>query len=178
MSILSRIVAVVSFALLCAAPVARAGMATLEGIVKDASGQPLQGAEIRIQGNDAKVGIVHTDFRGHYAYPALESGTYQVTLLVNRVSKASITNVKTETGRTETLNFALQGGAGATPFTKGRHYVWIPASDLSGTHLGKWVEITNDGSKSPNGMRERMNNQGNALVKELWDQHPSQGGGM
>jgi Carboxypeptidase regulatory-like domain len=175
MSILSRIVAVVSFALLCAAPVARAGTATLEGIVKDASGQPLRGAEIRIQGSDAtKVGIIHTDAKGHYAYPALETGDYQVSLIVNGAVKASINNVKAQIGHTETLNFELKGG-GARPFAQGRHYVWIPANNIIGSHLGGWVEVTDDG-KSPQGMRERMNNQGNALVKELWDQHPSQGG--
>jgi len=175
MSMLSRIVPVVSLAFLFAAPVARAGVATLEGIVKDASGRPLPGAEIRIQGNDARVGVVHTDARGHYAYPALETGTYQVTLVVDHVTKAAIRNVKTEVGHTETLNFALQGGK-AQPFST-RHYVWIPGDQRIGTHLGAWVEVDNGTNIQP-GMQQRMNDRGNSTIRELWDEHPPQGSGL
>lgn len=176
MKVLSLIAAVVSLAFLSAAPVARAGVATLEGIVKDASGHPLQGAEIRIQGSDDKVGIVHTDASGRYSYPALETGTYRVSLVVRHVVKASIRNVKTESGHSETLNFALQSGVGAQPFGNGTHYVWVPANDQSGTHLGSWVESSDDTSRTPNGMRNRMNDAGNSFVREIRDQHPIQGG--
>jgi len=59
------------------------GSAGLSGFVKDSSGKPIQGAEIRIQGGDAnKIGKIHTKGDGHYSYPALEDGTYAVTLLV------------------------------------------------------------------------------------------------
>jgi len=118
-------------------------VATLYGIVKDTKGQPLQGAEIRIQGSEAsKIGKVHTDANGHYSYAGLETGTYNVTLVVNSVTKASISNVKTKTGEAQSLNFDLQSSAMARPFAKGKHYVWIPAT--TGTHLGSWVEVDDE----------------------------------
>jgi hypothetical protein len=167
MSNLSRIVAVVSIAFVGAVPFVRgAGLATLEGIVKDSNGHALQGAEIRIQGKDVdRIGRVHTDTSGHYAYPALETGQYQVTLLVHGEVKASIKNVMTAIGQRETLNFELQNGSAARPFTKGKHYVWLPADNVTGTHIGIWVEAEEGSSGRPIGMQERMNNQGNAQAR-------------
>jgi VCBS repeat-containing protein len=158
------IVVFVSFCLMLKAHAE--GEATLSGVVKDAAGQPLQGAEIRIQGNDAsKVGKIHTNANGHYSYPALETGTYSVTLLVDGATKASISNVRTKAGETQTLNFELRNGAAARPFTKGKHYVWVPSQ--TGSHLGQWMEVEDDGRTMPSGMAERLNNQGNALVRQL-----------
>jgi len=68
------VVVFISFCLLLKAHAQ--GEAGLSGIVTDPKGQPLQGAEIRIQGSDAnKIGKVHTTANGHYSYPALEAGT-------------------------------------------------------------------------------------------------------
>src|ERR1700686_3253658 len=80
MKTLIRVVVVV-FASLCLMLRAQAGEAGLSGIVKDSKGQPVQGAEIRIQGSDAnKIGKIHTTANGRYHYPELEAGTYNVTL--------------------------------------------------------------------------------------------------
>jgi hypothetical protein len=142
------------------------GEATLSGAVRDAAGQPVQGAEIRIQGKDAsKVGKIHTSANGHYSYPALETGTYNVTLLVGGVTKASINNVRTKAGDTQTLNFDLQKGAMAKPFAKGKHYVWVPSQ--TGSHLGMWVEVDDDAKAMPSGMQERMRWSGNALARKI-----------
>jgi hypothetical protein len=144
---------------------AQAG-AALSGTVKDSSGKPLQGAEIRIQGSDpSKIGKAHTDASGHYNYPALEAGTYSVVLAVHGATKASISNVRTKAGETQTLNFDFQGSAAARPFAKGKHYVWVPSQ--TGTHLGAWVEVEDDGKVMPSGMAERVNNAGNSLVHNL-----------
>jgi protocatechuate 3,4-dioxygenase beta subunit len=141
-------------------------VATLRGVVRDPKGQPLQGAELRIQGSDAnKIGKVHTDAQGRYSYPGLETGEYSVTLVVAGVTKASISNVKTQTGEVQTLNFDLQKGAAAKPFTKGKHYVWVPSQ--TGTHLGTWMEVENDGKLMASGMAERLNNQGNVLARQI-----------
>ncbi|HST31148.1 MAG TPA: carboxypeptidase-like regulatory domain-containing protein [Chthoniobacterales bacterium] len=158
-------VVVVMFASFCLMMRAQAGEAGLSGIVKSSSG-PVQGAEIRIQGSDAnKVGKVHTTANGHYAYPELEAGSYSVTLVVNGVTKASISNVSTKAGKTETLNFEILKGSQTTPFAPGKHYVWIPAT--TGTHLGHWAEVEGDGKGMPVGMSERLNNQGNAMVRSI-----------
>jgi hypothetical protein len=141
-------------------------VATLRGVVRDPKGQPVQGAELRIQGSDAsKVGKAHTDAQGHYSYPGLETGEYSVSLVVAGATKASISNVKTQTGEVQTLNFDLQKGAAAKPFTKGKHYVWVPLQ--TGSHLGTWMEVENDGKLMSSGMAERLNNQGNVLARQI-----------
>jgi 5-hydroxyisourate hydrolase-like protein (transthyretin family) len=168
MNTLIRVVVVV-FASLCLMLRAHAGEAGLSGIVKDSSGQPVQGAEIRIQGSDAnKIGKVHTTANGRYNYPALETGTYNVTLVVGGVTKASINNVRATAGETQTLNFEIQKGSFAKPFTPGKHYVWV--SSETGSHLGHWAEVADDGKAMPSGMAERLNNQGNALTRQIQSQ--------
>jgi Carboxypeptidase regulatory-like domain len=158
-------VVVVMFASFCLMLTAKAGEAGLTGVVKNSSG-PIQGAEIRIQGSDAnKIGRVHTAANGRYSYPELEAGTYAVTLVVNGVTKASISNVSTKAGHTETLNFEILKGSQTTPFAPGKHYVWIPSE--TGTHLGHWAEVEGDGKGMSTGMSERLNNQGNALVRQI-----------
>jgi len=144
------------------------GVATLQGIVKDAHGQSLSGAEIRIQGSDpSKIGKVHTNANGHYSYAGLETGTYSVMLSVNGATKASIGNVKTKTGEVQTLNFELRSGAMARPFTKGKHYVWIPSQ--TGSHLGMWVEVEDESNGMPSGMAERLRSQGSTLARHIQD---------
>jgi Carboxypeptidase regulatory-like domain len=171
MKTLASILAVLSVCWFISPSANADAVATLRGIVQDANGQPLPGAEVRIIGKDTNsVGKVHTDASGHYSYPGLETGTYNVTLVVDGTTRASINNVRTQLGEVQTLNFALQKGAAARPFAKGRHYVWIPST--TGTHLGRWVETTDDAASISTGMQERLANQGNNTVKEMIDQHP------
>ena len=159
-------VIVVVFASLCLMLRAQAGETGLSGIVKDSKGQPVQGAEIRIQGSDAnKIGRIHTTANGHYSYPELEAGTYSVILAIDGVTKASINNVRTKPGEMQTLNFELVKGSRATPYAPGKHYVWVP--ETTGTHLGHWAEVEGDGKGMPIGMQERLNNQGNALARQI-----------
>lgn len=165
MKILIR-VGIVAFASLCLMLRVQAGEAGLAGTVISFSGQPIQGAEIRIQGSDAnKIGKIHTKANGRYNYSELEAGTYRVTLLIDGVTKADIMNVRTRMGETQTLNFEILRGSSVTPFAPGKHYVWIP--ETTGTHLGHWAEVEGDGKGMPVGMVERLNNAGNSVVKEL-----------
>jgi hypothetical protein len=156
---------VVVFASFCLLLRVQAGEAGLSGIVKDSKG-PVQGAEIRIQGSDAnKIGKIHTAANGRYNYPELEAGMYGVSLIVDGVAKASISNVTTKAGETQTLNFEILKGSRATPFAPGKHYVWIPST--TGSHLGIWAEVEGDGKGMAVGMAERMNNQGNLMVRHI-----------
>jgi 5-hydroxyisourate hydrolase-like protein (transthyretin family) len=167
-----RLVAI-GFVSLCLMLKANAGEAGLTGIVKDTKGQPLAGAEIRIQGSDAnKIGRVHTKADGRYSYSELEAGTYQVSLIIDGVTKASIRNVGTKAGENQTLNFELVKSS-ARPYAAGKHYVWVPMQ--TGTHLGDWMEVEGDGKGMPIGMQERLNNQGNALARSI--QNKDQQGG-
>ena len=165
MKMLIRVLAVVSISGLLSVTARADAVATLSGIVRDAKGAPLRGAEIRIVGSDpSKVGRIHTDAAGRYNYAGLETGTYSVTLVVNGVTKASINNVSTKSGEVQTLNFDLQGNATARPFAKGKHYVWVPKQ--TGSHLGTWAEVENDGQAMPSGMSERISNAGNAFLQK------------
>jgi hypothetical protein len=165
MTIFIRLVAI-GFVSFCLMLKAHAGDTGLSGIVKDTKGQPLSGAEIRIQGSDAnKIGKVYTKADGRYSYAALEAGTYQVTLLINGETKASIRNVGTKAGENQSLNFELVKPSAARPYAQGKHYVWVPTQ--TGTHLGDWMEVEGDGKGMPVGMQERLNNQGNALARSI-----------
>jgi Carboxypeptidase regulatory-like domain len=174
MNTLTRLVILVVVSLGLACKAHADAVATLYGTVKDAKGQPLQGAEIRIQGSDpAKIGKVHTDAQGHYSYAGLETGTYRVTLIVAGTTKACIGNVSAKSGETQSLNFDLKSGAAARPFTKGKHYVWIPSSQITGSHLGVWAEVSDGAKPMAAGMQDRIDNQGNYSVREFQLEHPS-----
>src|SRR5436309_14912474 len=122
MKTMNRVVVVVFVSLCLMLRAHAAGETGLKGVVNNSSG-PIQGAEIRIQGSDAnKIGKIHTKADGRYNYPALEDGTYSVSLLVDGVTKASIGNVRTKAGATETLNFEMVKSSMARPFAAGKHY--------------------------------------------------------
>lgn len=125
---------------------ASAASSVLQGIVKDARGRPIQGADIRIEG--AKTGglltTVKTNANGRYSLEGLAAGKYRVTLLVNGVLKASINNTTLEAGESTQLNFALKQTRASVSLTKGKHSVWIPA--FTGSRLpGHWVEVVDGG---------------------------------
>lgn len=68
----------------------------LEGTVKDSRGNPIKGAEIRIQPRNANVSkATRSDASGHYFCDNLAIGTdYRVTLTINGMVKASLLNVR------------------------------------------------------------------------------------
>jgi hypothetical protein len=131
-----------------------AGPAAIQGLVKDAKGQAIKGADVRIESKDGKqrFNTVKTDAKGRYISEGLPVGVYRVTLVVNGAMKASITNTKTKADQTTQLNFdlkpvpATQASAGQK---KGKHMVWVPAQ--TGSHIGgRWVEV-DDGAKTEPG---------------------------
>src|SRR6476620_1151330 len=83
-----------------------AGPASIQGVVKDAKGQPIKGADVRIESVDGKqlFKTVKTDPRGRYVSQGLQLRVYRVTLLVNGVVKACITNIKTEQDEDTEIN--------------------------------------------------------------------------
>jgi len=130
--------------LLCAAT-AWAGPASIQGIVKDAKGQPIKAADVRIESVDGKqlFKTVKTDARGRYVSQGLQLRVYRVTLLVNGAVKACITNIKTKQDQATELNLDLKRVAAVRATTeqkKGKNIVWVPAR--TGSHLGgNWVEV-------------------------------------
>jgi hypothetical protein len=122
-----------------------AGPASIQGIVKDAKGQPIKGADVRIESVDGKqlFKTVKTDPRGRYVSQGLQLRVYRVTLLVNGVVKACITNIKTRQDQATELNLDLKRVAAVQATTeqkKLKNMVWVPA--ITGSHLGgSWVEV-------------------------------------
>jgi hypothetical protein len=137
----------------------------VEGVVKDANGRPVSGANVRVEARNGSSSnkVVRSDTSGHYIFDGLTPGaTYRVTLLINGAIKASINNVLAKSGSIQ-LNFdlrttSLSGNPAAT--TKGKHYVYIPAE--TGSHLGgRWVEVDENGQSDSIGVNnvERANSE-------------------
>jgi len=137
--------------MLCAAN-AWAGPASIQGIVKDAQGKPIKGADVRIESRDGKqlFNTVKTDTQGRYISQGLQPGVYRVSLVVNGAVKAAIGNTKTKSDQATQLNFDLKpvaAGQASTGQKKGKHMVWMPPS--TGTHTGgRWVEVDDSGSEA------------------------------
>ena len=135
----------------CAAN-AWAGPASIQGIVKDATGKPIKGANVRIESRDGKqlFNTVKTDTQGRYISQGLQPGVYRVSLVVNGAVKAAIGNTKTKSDQATQLNFDLKpvaAGQASTGQKKGKHMVWMPPS--TGSHTGgRWVEVP-DGATEP-----------------------------
>jgi hypothetical protein len=146
---------------LCAAT-AWAGPSAIQGVVKDAKGQTIKGADVQIASKDGKqqFNTVKTDAKGRYISESLPVGIYRVTLVVNGAVKASITNTNTKADQTTQLNFdlkpvpAAQTSAGQK---KGKHMVWMPPT--TGSHTGgRWVEVDDNGSTDPGALNVQKAN--------------------
>jgi hypothetical protein len=125
------------------------GSTSIQGFVKDAKGEPIKGADVRIESRNGKqvFSTVKTDPKGRYISQGLEAGVYRVTLLVNGAVKASITNTQTKANQPTQLNFDFKPTSQASNIAKGRkHMVWVP--NRTGSHLGgAWVEVDDKGNE-------------------------------
>jgi serine/threonine protein kinase len=133
--------------------IAAGGSASIEGFVKAAKGEPIKGADVRIESRDGKqiFSTVKTDGKGRYISHGLQPGVYRVTLLVDGAVKASITNTKTKADQPTQLNFDLKPASQSDNIARGgKHMVWVPAR--TGSHIGgNWVEV-DDGGKAHSGL--------------------------
>src|SRR5262245_23525209 len=127
-----------------------AGPSTIQGVVKDAKGQAIKGADVRIESRDGKklFKTVKTDGSGRYVSDGLAAGVYRVSLVVNGAVKASVMNTQTKSDQRTQLNFDLKPASGSqagAPAKKGKHMVWVPSN--TGSHIGgRWVEVDDNGS--------------------------------
>ncbi len=98
------------------------GPAPLQGFVKDAKGEPIRGADVRVESRDGKqvFSTVKTDSKGRYISQELQPGVYRVTLLVSGVVKASIMNTQTKANQPTQLNFDLKTTSQAGNIAKER----------------------------------------------------------
>src|SRR5207247_1892087 len=129
------------------------GPPSIQGFVKDAKGEPIKGADVRIESRDGKqvFSTAKTDSKGRYISRGLQPGVYRVTLLVDGAVKASITNTQTKANQPTQLNFDFKPTSQADNIAKGgKHMVWVPAR--TGSHIGgNWVEV-NDNGKAHSGL--------------------------
>jgi TolB-like protein/tRNA A-37 threonylcarbamoyl transferase component Bud32 len=129
--------------------IAADGPASIQGFVKDARGEPIKGADVRIESRDGKqvLSTAKTDSKGRYSSQRLQPGVCRVTLLVNGAVKASIMNTQTKANQPTKLNFDFKPTSEAGNSTKGgKHMVWVPGR--TGTHLGgTWVEAEDKGNE-------------------------------
>ena len=125
------------------------GPASFQGFVKDAKGEPIKGADVRVESRDGRqvFSTVKTDTQGRYISQGLQPGVYRVTLLVSGVVKASIMNTRTKANQPTQLNFDFKPTSQAGNIaTSGKHVVWMPGR--TGTHLGgNWVEVDDKGNE-------------------------------
>jgi hypothetical protein len=151
-----------------------AGPSIIQGVVKDAKGQAIKGADVRIESKDGSklFKVVKTDRNGRYTADGLPPGVFRTTLLVNGTVKASITNTKTKADQPTQLNFDLKPVAASQASAgqkKGKHMVWVPAA--TGSHIGGgWVEVDDNGSAEPGALNVQKAN-AEQLQREARD-HP------
>jgi len=128
--------------------IAADGPASIQGFVKDAKGEPIKGADVRIESRDGKrvFNTVKTDPKGRYFSQGMQPGDYRVTLLVNGTVKASILNTQTKANQPTQLNFDFKPKSQAGGTAKhGKHMVWVP--NRTGSHIGgNWVEVDDEGN--------------------------------
>jgi tRNA A-37 threonylcarbamoyl transferase component Bud32 len=122
--------------------------ASIQGFVKDAKGEPIKGADIRIESRDGKqlFRTVRTDPKGRYVSHGLQPGGYRVTLLVNGAVKASSMNTQTKADQPTQLNFDFKPASQTVSTAKRKkRMVWVP--NRTGTHIGgNWVEVDAEGN--------------------------------
>ncbi len=127
--------------------IAADGPASIQGFVKDAEGEPIKDAGVRIESRDGKqmFSTVKTDPKGRYISQGLQPGVYRVTLLVNGAVKASIMNTQTKANQPTQLNFELNPTSESGNIAKsGKRIVWVPGR--TGSHIGgNWVEVDDRG---------------------------------
>jgi Carboxypeptidase regulatory-like domain len=122
----------------------------LQGIVKDAKGRPIEGADIRIETKNGGrlLTTIKTDANGRYILEGLPAGNYRITLAVNGAVKTSINNTTIESREPTQLNFDLTSvpsSRASVTVKKGSHWVWVPA--FTGSRLpGRWVELNDSGA--------------------------------
>jgi tetratricopeptide (TPR) repeat protein len=91
------------------AATASAQVTTVEGVVKDEKGAPVQGAIIHLARTDIKGNYTtKTDKKGHYGHYGLPIGTYDITLEVNGKVVDSVSKVRTTLAGIPPINFDLK----------------------------------------------------------------------
>src|SRR5215831_15261267 len=159
---ITKSVQIAFIGLVLSVAIAWAGPSSIQGIVKDAKGQAIKGADVRVESRDGKqlFNTVKTDAKGHYISQGLQPGVYRVSMVVNGAVKASIMNTNTKSSQSTQLNFDLKPTTSeqtATGQKTGKHMVWMPPS--TGSHTGgRWVEVNDGATGGANALNVKRGN--------------------
>jgi hypothetical protein len=138
---------------------ATAESSSIQGDVRGTDGQPLKGAEIRIERKDKPTApaTIITNGKGYYSSAALAAGLYRISVVVGGTVKSAVT-VRT-VGDNARIDFDMsQSSAGM------KHYVWVPGG--VGSHLGgRWVQADSNGAPIHSGLNVLRDN--GQLVREM-----------
>jgi hypothetical protein len=143
-----------------------AANSVLQGIVRDAKGHPIPGADIRVEAANTGrlLTTVKTNVNGRYSLEGLAAGNYRVTLVVNGVVKGSINNTTLGPGESTRLNFELKQTRASVSVSKGSHRIWVPP--FTGSRLpGRWIDV--DDSTAWAGAHVRTDNVVQINAEEL-----------
>lgn len=124
---------------------------TLEGRVCGADGQPIKGADVRLQNSSARLEamLTKTDVRGQYRFMNVTSGKYKVSVFSENAAQRLIADVKIDGNRRVDLKI---NPVNSTARTKVR----VPSP--TGTNIGpKWKEMDNTGAPVTNVFKADLN---------------------
>src|SRR6478609_11206866 len=117
---------------------------TLEGKVCGPDGQPIKGADVRLQNSSLRLeaALTKTDVRGQYRFINVSSGTYKVSVSPANAERNLIADVKVDGDRRVDLKISPANSAAGT---KAKHLVRMPPP--TGTNIGgRWKEVDNTGA--------------------------------
>lgn len=127
---------------------------TLEGKVFGPDGQPIKGADVRLQKSAAKLAaFTRTDVRGQYRFTNVVPGKYKVSVssanMVQRLPDVMVDGNKRVDLEVSAINSAAR--------TNGKHRVWIPPP--TGTYIGgRWAEVDDTGASMTSASRGNLSN--------------------
>ncbi|HEY4284408.1 MAG TPA: carboxypeptidase-like regulatory domain-containing protein [Chthoniobacterales bacterium] len=151
-------------AVLCGLLLALPAMAdtkSIQGLVLNSAGKPIVGAEVRADRADgsAKRVVTKTDAEGRYAFMALPSGSYSITV-VGEGGAHSLPALRTVPSASDSgqpirrfisaLPYQVKPDyrAGSSANVRAR-YVWKPGE--TGSHIGgRWIKASEAGDPSTN----------------------------
>lgn len=119
---------------------------TLEGKVCGPDGQPIKGADVRLQNSSPRLeaALTKTDVRGQYRFGNVAPGTYKVSVSSANVAQKLIADVKLDGNKRVDLQISPVNSAART---KGKQLVWLPPP--TGTNIGgRWKELDNTGASA------------------------------
>ena len=126
---------------------------TLEGKISGPDGQPIKGADVRLQNSSARLEamLTKTDMRGQYRFINVASGKYKVS--VSSANVVQLADVKVDGNKRVDLQISPADSAATT---KEKHLVRVPPP--TGTNIGGgWKEVDNTGAPVANVFKGDLN---------------------